>query len=377
MTETYFAGTAVPLTRDGVPGGPAWRMGFSDAGAFGSDDGGNLRHASGYASFVAYALAHGADPADLAVDRAALLQFLGDHPDLAEREEHVKAAALFLGNTLTAAHPYATWMFTSEPEVSGPAMSLAVVPATRRLIRDRGVHADFLDTIDGWPQAHRDDQEMRALDPVDAPALTLPTAPFVPPSLPAQTYRDEDGRLIDYGRRYPDGPPEDAYSRASHPERFAALPPMAEAMVTYLDRWYDIAVRRSGGTADSEWIEMLPRQGATVTLTLTEARITVNAGALFQAGFPDCGCDACDESVGAVAAELVDCLLGIAGGGLREHFPVGRRAWTHVALTTPDSRTGGSGQASFSKGEASAIRAQLATLDDGRWPAWPLRTLGA
>lgn len=148
--------------------------------------------------------------------------------------------------------------------------------------------------------------------------LTRPPVLFQRPRFPETTYRAEDGAVIDYGNRYPDGAPREAYSRVSHSERFRPLVTDAASLTAY------------HLTAEGE------------------------------------------------AERLEDALLAIAGGGLRERYPVGVRRWTSTELDNGrDGRSSSSGPIDpdvSGAGRRHAIATTLAPLDDGWWPAWLLRT---
>jgi hypothetical protein len=134
-------------------------------------------------------------------------------------------------------------------------------------------------------------------------------------------------------------------------------------------------VRRRSDDSGGERIELLPLTGTPIMVDTTRESVRVTAGALLDAIFPDCSCDACDETAETAADALEETLLGIVGGGLREHYPVGARRWVHVHLQTPAGRnSGGGGVSSFTAAQDREIRAKLATLVDGHWPAWTLRS---
>ena len=65
---------------------------------------------------------------------------------------------------------------------------------------------------------------------------------YVRPSIDAPTFRDADGQVIDYGNRWDASPPEDTYSVDTHPERFAPLHTVADALIAHLRDTYDVEV---------------------------------------------------------------------------------------------------------------------------------------
>lgn len=66
---------------------------------------------------------------------------------------------------------------------------------------------------------------------------------YVRPAVAEQTYRDANGAVIEYGNRWgSEGPAEDFYSVDSHPERFAPLHQIADALIDYLQRNYQVEI---------------------------------------------------------------------------------------------------------------------------------------
>mgnify|MGYP001508082597 CR=1 FL=1 len=67
---------------------------------------------------------------------------------------------------------------------------------------------------------------------------------YVRPPILRQVFHDADGVPFEYGRRWDhlDGPPEDTYSVDSHPERFAPLAGVADALVRHLAATYAVTV---------------------------------------------------------------------------------------------------------------------------------------
>ncbi len=342
-----------------------------------SDTPGAVRFVGGFEPFADFAEARGVDPAHLAVDFSALWRFVTAHPVVGESPALAESAALFVGNAIAVAHPAATWRATPELEVGTRTRSLPVAGLLQGMRAHPERLPEFLDMLATWPQEDEDDEEMRALDRDGATrALTVPPVAYRRPPLPEREYVDGDGRVIPYGSRWSDGaPPEDAYSRESHPERFAPLLLVVDALVEHLHDAYLVEVRRELDPQGAPRIVVEPSAGATIVLTPTPPCVRVEAGALFDAVVPSCTCDACDENADTAATELENTVLGIAAGGLREVFPVGRRAWVHTQLVFEEgSRSSGSGPAPDLPAEVRDEKAAvLGGLDDGWWPAWPLR----
>ncbi|WP_435749065.1 DUF6226 family protein [Microbacterium sp. PMB16] len=337
------------------------------------------RFVEGFELFEAFARDAGADPAALAADLAALWDFVAAHPDLLASPEVADAAARFLGNAIARAHPAATWRMTSEPEVGTSTMSVTVVGLLRTIVERPDQREPFLEMIASWPQVDRDAQELSALAQEDADVeLVVAPVPFARPALAIPEFVDDDGRVIDYGSRWAGGsPPEDAYSRVSHPERFAPVVSVVDALVEHLETWYDVDVERRDGEAEARVVHLRPTTGAAITLTATASSVGIEAGALFRDMMPSCTCDACDETAETVADQLEETVLAIAAGGLRELFPVGDRRLLHARILTAD----GGGRSSSGEPGPSLPRdllddatTLLERLPGGWWPAWSLRS---
>ena len=109
----------------------------------------------------------------------------------------------------------------------------------------------------------------------------------------------------------PEGPPEDAYSRATNVERFLPLHDAAQALLKELAETYDATLDEApelDRDPDLNWFdEPSPRpatklvpvspQSATLGVVFTPfPGITMRFGHRHVRVFPSCGCDACDET---------------------------------------------------------------------------------
>lgn len=368
-TSDLFPGTLAPMPGATASATLIWPSVESVAPA---------RFVEGFKPFAAFARDSGADPAVLATDLFALWDFIAAHAELLDAPEMTEAASRFLGNAIAVAHPAARWRMTSEPEVGTSAMSIPVAGVLRAIVEHPEQREAFREMLASWPQADRDDLESSALahHEVDVDLVVAPMA-FARPPLAIPEFFDDDGRVIDYGSRWAGGsPPDDAYSRVSHPERFAPVLSVVDALVEHLATWYVVDVDRRVSESGARVICLRPTTGATITLTVSAESVDIEAGALFRDRAPVCTCDACDETAESVADHLEQTLLAIAAGGLREVFPVGQRRWLHTRIHTPD----GSGRSSGGQPDP-AIPAKrldeaadvLGRLPDGWWPAWTLR----
>lgn len=210
--------------------------------------------------------------------------------------------------------------------------------------------------------------------------------PYRRPARQPVEFRDAGGKVIHYGERWgTDGPPENAYSVLSHPERFQPLHDAARALIAHLDVNYEVEV-----SEDPALLEHVPRgisaitavsvtpadnKAAPLTLVFTDLPgIVLMAGAFLVEPLPACGCDACDDSAASVADDLEWMVFAVVEGGLTEKVTRGPRASIGHRLERSDGWRGGEGRAGTqtTRGELSDGRTRLAQIG-GAWAAWPRR----
>ena len=147
----------------------------------------------------------------------------------------------------------------------------------------------------------------------------------------------------------PDGPPEEAYSRVTEPERFRPLHQWSLNLLSGLEATYEVT-REEGYSLDPE-LERTPPARPTVRLTpgrdgaapivvaFTEhshPAIYVRFGRFHTEPFPDCGCDACDEGAEDQFESFQEVVEAVVAGQFREWFrlqpdgsgQVGREFWS-------------------------------------------------
>lgn len=102
------------------------------------------------------------------------------------------------------------------------------------------------------------------------------------------------------------GPPTEAYSRVTDPERYSVLHEAARRLLEQLSRDYAVEVL-TGPTADEDLarrgntettVRLQPLSGAGAPLTVvftTFPGLLVRFGKWQVEAYPSCGCDACDE----------------------------------------------------------------------------------
>lgn len=207
------------------------------------------------------------------------------------------------------------------------------------------------------------------------------------PAVEDDVFRDATGATITYGDRWGGpGPPEDAYSVTTHPERFRPLHTVADALLAHLGTSYDVEVS-SGATVPGEArvgpeivraTELRPRDARAAPMTIAHTAfpgVVVHAGMLLNAVYPPCGCDACDDTWQVQADDLEWLVGAVTAGHFREW--VTRRnghTWVGHSLGADGGRTS-SGESVADTLPADRLRAATAVLGDFHpgWAAWPTR----
>ena len=213
-----------------------------------------------------------------------------------------------------------------------------------------------------------------------------PVTSYQRPSIDVTVFRDAAGEVIDYGDRWGgEMPPEDTYSVDTHPERFAPIHAVADALIAHLRAAYDVDVDEGDEVAADllhaarevkRAVRIRPRDAASASLTFVFTDypgVFVHAGLLHDFHFPVCGCDACDSTWEAEADELERRVLAVVGGHYREHVGPGFHPWVGHSITFPDGSA--SGQSPGRELPADRVRAAaraLRQLPDG-WAPWPLK----
>lgn len=160
---------------------------------------------------------------------------------------------------------------------------------------------------------------------------------YVRPPMDSPHFVDDAGAYIPYGYRWgSDGPPPDAYSRTTHPERFAPLVEVARALVDHLIDAYDVdvsdtamlpgwmaAAEVGSGSYPMTVTRLTPRNPASAPLTFIETAlpgVCVLAGAACTVSVPQCGCDACDEGLLEQADRLEALVFAVLDGNFQERL---------------------------------------------------------
>ena len=163
-----------------------------------------------------------------------------------------------------------------------------------------------------------------------------------------------------------EGPPEEAYSRVTEPERFAPLHDWALESVAQLER--DYQVNRVEGTVFDPELERfslsrptikltpVPDSGAPIIIAFTDfPSLVVRMGRWFTDYFPSCGCDACDEMPEGAFEEFTELVRCVVSSGFQESLyltPQGDGWCTREFRSAEYQRSGGS---LVSRDEARAV----------------------
>ena len=131
----------------------------------------------------------------------------------------------------------------------------------------------------------------------------------------------------------PDGPPPEAYSRVTDPERFRPLHAVIERLLDELDSSFDVE-RTAGYGLDDELeasalalptVRLTPRDAMAAPLVVaftTFPGIRLRAGHWCTEVFPSCGCDACSETADDEALRLQEMVDNVTAGRFREVISV-------------------------------------------------------
>ncbi|KAA9150991.1 hypothetical protein F6B41_19305 [Microbacterium lushaniae] len=208
--------------------------------------------------------------------------------------------------------------------------------------------------------------------------------PYSRPPIDAPVFHDAEGQVIDYGNRWEGSPPEETYSVDTHPERFALIHTIADALIAHLRDTYDVELIEGEGTAADllhpasgvvRAVRLRPNDPTCAALTFVFTAypgVLLHAGLLHDFHYPVCGCDACDSTWDAEADLLEQQVLAVVTGHYRESAERGFRPWVEHAFTHPDGASSGRTPARALPAERfRAARPILRTLPDG-WAAWPV-----
>ena len=188
-----------------------------------------------------------------------------------------------------------------------------------------------------------------------------------------------------------EGPPDEAYSRVTNPERFQPLHAAATELLDRLEREFGVE-RLEGHDADDELgrvrlarppIKLVPHdpQAAPIVVAYTDfPGLHLRFGSWHTESFPNCGCDACDETADGSIEEMIRMVEAVVSGGFRESIQVPLllgSGWQESEFRFNDAHGGSRG----SRGRISRSHALEMTGGERHvtrdWKPWPRRNATA
>ncbi len=135
-------------------------------------------------------------------------------------------------------------------------------------------------------------------------------------------------------------PDDDAYGRVTRPERYAPLQPFARRLIDELLDEYDAESRREDvgepgeaacDVTDRTRVSPRSGNGGSIVVGLTRLPgVVLGIGRWHSYHFPRCGCDACDEQLDDLAADMASIVDAFVNGRFTEYLDAGRLGhhWT-------------------------------------------------
>ena len=197
------------------------------------------------------------------------------------------------------------------------------------------------------------------------------------------------GRVHGVGEETPSDP---AYSRVTNPERFGPLHPAMLAIIDRLESDFDVEREEKFGL-DEELergldlargdVRLTPRDpdAAPIAVAFTAfPGLRLRFGRWYIEPFPDCGCDACDESVEGEVEQLRNMVDDVIAGRFRESIEIPLisfrgSGWVHTRFWSPDGRRAIRGSR-VDRGRAREMSGGQRRLELN-WKPWTLRQLAA
>ena len=181
-----------------------------------------------------------------------------------------------------------------------------------------------------------------------------------------------------------EGPPEEAYSRVTNPERFQPLHAAATELFDRLEREFAVE-RLEGLDADDELgreslahtpIRLVPHdpQAAPIVVAFTEfPGLYLRFGSWRTEPLPSCGCDACDETADGAIEEMTRMVEAVVSGGFREAMrvpPLMGDGWQVSEFQFSDGSSASRGRVPRSRALEMTGSERHVPLE---WKPWPRR----
>ena len=182
-----------------------------------------------------------------------------------------------------------------------------------------------------------------------------------------------------------EGPPPEAYSRVTNPERFLSLHEAALRLLERLEADFDVE-RMEGYDIDPELeqgkvarptMKLAPSDPDAAPMIIVFSDfpgVHVRAGRWCVEHFPVCGCDACDGTAEAEIIRLIELVEDVTGGRFREliELPFAKKyAWVRWELWKDQGRYGRGG----ARIERSRAHQMIKEIQGSSftWKPWPVR----
>jgi hypothetical protein len=178
----------------------------------------------------------------------------------------------------------------------------------------------------------------------------------------------------------PEGPPPEAYSRVTNPERFGPLHRFAERLLTNLEEEFDVSREEDLGLdpdlgRNEPTVRLTPRppEAGTLTIAFTSfPGLLVRLGHWYEEPIPGCGCDACDETAEQGQARLEWIAGTLTSGRFRESIRPGllSHGWLfHVLNNARPQRMGEVTNHAIAGSSHDRRAGGTRSFDNQPWPA--------
>lgn len=181
------------------------------------------------------------------------------------------------------------------------------------------------------------------------------------------------------------GPPPEAYSRVTNPERFQPIHQFTDGLLERLLGAFDVEVIEGAGLdPDLEVgditrspIRLVPKDGGAAPITFVFTGfpgVRARFGRWHREDFPNCGCDACDETAEGEFQRLEGIVEIVTAGGFKEAIVQDSEGvlWLEHGFDAADGSRSASGRMRLDGEEADRLvsESDAPYLD---WKPWGFR----
>ena len=200
---------------------------------------------------------------------------------------------------------------------------------------------------------------------------------------------------MSYGTRGgSNGPPPEANSRVTDAERFRPLHAAMQESIARLYSEYHVTQVEAYGldeelerhmTPSAPTVRLTPNDGdaAPITIVFSDFHgLHVRFGRWLREPFPDCGCDACDESAEGEIERLIDIVDDVTAGRFRKGIRIplqSSAAWRETETWAYETRLSQRNTGIWSRGRSRIDRQLARSITGGArrfdlyWKPWPGR----